>query len=510
MNDWFPIVDHACCQMSSDEREFADRVAVDVLERHPELKLSSLLSEFRATELVPAPSLHLDDLSEIRRVENSDQSFFQERARVRAGDGDFLATSWHADETYEQYCRGSLHLGKVDRIHPRQNEDLEHSDGVHLAEALWKDRRTRRDLIRAIRQDGLRYLHPHMGSHAVWHLALLLHQASHRPLKVIGAPPEVTVFANDKGQFTRLVHRMFGPTATPPSHVVWNTANAAKRIQQIDGEACCVALKLPNAAGGEGNLVLSMETIRNHSLTEVDRLLREQLPQLRYEDGDELLVTTWQTGVIAAPSAQLWLPPSVDKQPILEGLFVQRIETGQGRFTGFGAADIPHDLRARMTRQCLQLGRVYQRLGYVGRCSFDTVLVGPDLESSQMQFIECNGRWGGTSLPMTLMNRVFGDWKSQPFATRTLKIPGSRNLSFQNVLAAIGKDVYDHRLETGDVILMNPRRMTIRDEVSVIVLRSAWTDNPDDRFAEIANRVADCVAAAPKGKRPPSENESTP
>ncbi|TWU50566.1 hypothetical protein Poly51_38580 [Rubripirellula tenax] len=490
MNDWFPIVDHACCHLTKDQIDFADRVASELLARHPELFLSSLLSPFKATELASSPSLHLDDLSQIRRINDADQSFFQERARVRAVDGDFLATSWYADEAYEKYCRDRLGLGDVHRIAPRPNEELKHSNGVHLAEALWKDRQTRRELVQAIRQNDLRYLHPHMGSHSVWHLALLLHQTSHRPLQVIGAPPEVTHFANDKGEFMRLVQRMFGPLATPPGHVVWNTANAARRLQELKGVACCVAVKLPNAAGGEGNLVFAMQQIRDQSLTEVDRMLRQQLPQLRYEDGDELLVTTWQTDVIAAPSAQLWLPPGSDQLPILEGIFVQRMEGDQGRFAGFGAADLPHDLRARITRQCLQLARVYQRLGYVGRCSFDMVLIGDDFDSAQMQFIECNGRWGGTSLPMTLMNRIFGDWKTQPFATRMLNVPGSNRLSFQEVLGVIGDDAYDHRRKTGDVILMNPRRMTLRDEVSIVVLKSNWADCTDGRFTELTDRIA--------------------
>ncbi|QDT61399.1 hypothetical protein SV7mr_39340 [Stieleria bergensis] len=499
MNDWFPVVDHACCRLTDDETNFADRVARELLDRHAEFGLDSLLAEFQATEMSEAPSLHLDDLSEIRRVNDSDQSFFQERARVRAGEGDYLATSWHADETYEDYCREQLGLGHVNRIHPRGDETLEQNDGVHLAEAIWKDRRTRRELVHAIRKDGLRYLHPHMGSHAVWRLALLLHQTSHRPLQVIGAPPGVTEFANDKGQFLQLVQRMFGPHAAPPGHVVWNTANAAHQIQKLSGQACCVALKLPNAAGGEGNLVFALDTIRDWSLMDVDRMLRDRMPQLRYEDGDELVVTAWQTGVIAAPSAQLWIPPGDDRMPILEGLFIQRIEGDEGRFTGFGSADLPTDLRDRMTRQCLQLARVYQRLGYVGRCSFDMVLIGQDLESSQMQFIECNGRWGGTSLPMTLMNRIFGDWKSQPFATRMLKAPGSRRLSFDDVMKALGGDVYDHRDKTGSLILMNPRRMTVRDELSVVLLKKDWAQDVERFFARIAGRVKDRVALVSKG-----------
>ena len=69
-----------------------------------------------------------------------------------------------------------------------------------------------------------------------------------------------------------------------------------------------------------------------------------------------------------------------------------------------------------VTRSWL-LAVLFQRLGYVGRCSFDLLVVGESLATARAEFLECNGRWGGTSGPMMLMNRLFGDWATRPYAT---------------------------------------------------------------------------------------------
>jgi len=55
-----------------------------------------------------------------------------------------------------------------------------------------------------------------------------------------------------------------------------------------------------------------------------------------------------------------------------------------------------------------RLAVLLQELGYFGRCSFDAVISGPDLDNAELHWIECNGRWGGVSLPMTLANRLSG------------------------------------------------------------------------------------------------------
>ena len=49
----------------------------------------------------------------------------------------------------------------------------------------------------------------------------------------------------------------------------------------------------------------------------------------------------------------------------------------------------------------------------------DAILIGESLADARLHWIECNGRWGGVSIPMTLANRLTGDWARHPANCQT-------------------------------------------------------------------------------------------
>ncbi len=494
MGGSFSIVPHQCCALSSSELEFAQQAASRLAKAKPELGIDPIFQALVAKTFDNRPCLHVDDLTEIQRA-GGEAAVFQERARLRAGNGDVLATSLPLIDGYESYCQDHLGLGSVQWIQaPCRSHPL------RLAEACWEDRSVRRELVRHIRAGDMRYIHPHMGSQASWELALLLSQASRRTLEVIAPPPAVTKFANDKGAFATLVDEMFGSEATPANSVAWNAATTAKQLRQLTTTAIqMVAIKLPRSSSGEGNLLIPMTDLRDRSLHEIDDMLRERLPDLKYESGDELLVTQWLEDVVASPSAQIWIPPTEQQLPCLEGIFVQVTKGKQGYFSGFCPVALPHRLEQQITRQCLQLARVYQLLGYVGRCSFDMLLIGSDMESAALEFIECNGRWGGTSLPMTMMNRIFGDWQQQPFSSRIFRLEGARQVSFADTLSALGDELYCKRSGQGKYVLFNPQRTRMRDDFSIVALHDNWQAASDSSsngpFAVCSDRLRQAITA---------------
>lgn len=488
-----PIVKHQCVELSGLDVEFAEKVAAKVIAMHPELRIESLFAHLVPKSITDAPTLHVDDLTGIQ-IASESSVFLQERARLRAMDGDLLATTLPPIDGYESYCGNVLGLGSVEWLTPDcQGKPL------HLAEACYTDRGIRREVVRHVRQLGLRYIHPHIGSTAPWELALLMQQTSHLPIEVVAPPPALTRFVNDKGAFTKLVHAMFGDAATPPTEVVWNVANAANSLPSLPTTSRFAAIKLPSAAGGSGNLLIALDEIRGRNLAEIDALLHERLPCLRYETGNELLVTLWADELIASPSAQLWIPPVAEGGPILEGLFMQLIEQGRGRFWGFMPASLPRNLKEQMTGQCLLLAKVFQILGYVGRCSIDMLLVGRSIEDSKMKFIECNGRWGGTSLPMTLMNRLFADWRLQPFSSHTIKIEDADQVPFTDLAKRMGHRLFHRSTYVGDCILFNPQRTKVCGEVSLIALRNSWNSS-DDFVGSLTNDITTGLAAEMKTK----------
>lgn len=466
MGESIPIIAHIHSALTAAEKKQAVEVACHLREKYPELTPDPIFKDLRVVGPLEGRAFHCDDLSGIQQPAGvRDLHALQERSRLRACDGDLMATSHTMDPAYAAYCCDELGLGEVRWLTPKRLDSP-----LQLAEACWEDREVRRILVHAIRQEDLAYVHPHQGTDAVWRLALLLSQKAHLPVRVIGAPPGLNQFANDKGKFTRVVQRLFGSPSTPPTDVVWNRATAASHVAKLADTGASVAIKLPCSAGGQGNLSLPMESVRGKSVREIDALLHELLDRVGYQSGDELLATVWESDVIGSPSAQFWIPPEGQAEPVLEGFFQQFIVEEQGEFAGATPATLPPHLAECMARSCTILATVFQQLGYVGRCSFDLVLLGQSTETATFRFIECNGRWGGTSLPMTLMNRIFGDWSIQPYATHIQELKGAGCLPWKKWRERLGPLGFDRRTGKGKFMLLNPQSLAESDQLSVIAL----------------------------------------
>jgi hypothetical protein len=458
-----PIIEHYKPAPTSNDLAAIDRLATNIRQERPRLVLEDDFLDLVPTALDDAPTLHLDDLSAISYMDaGRDVRFYQERARLRAGDGDVVATSDPVAQGYEAYCRDTLRLGAVDWLHPRPIKNP-----LRIAEACWEDPQSRSLLIERIRS-GVRYVHPHMGTFAVWELAALLRDVSGCPMKVIAPPPRLCSWVNDKIAFAEVVSRLFGPELVPRTMSACNFAILAQRVRDLARSSATIGIKLPNSAGGEGVVVLDGGSFAGDTLSDIRDKLKTILPSLNWSGESELLIDSWEADVVCSPSAQLWIPPPAVGEPIVEGVYIQALDGPTGMFAGSIPADLPIEISQEIATRSWMLGRLFQRLGYIGRCSFDLILVGESASAARLEFVECNGRWGGTSAPMTLMNRLFGDWARQPYVSQVCEIARLDSVSFQQLRALIDDDLFDRASESGRVILSIPGRIAARSAIDVI------------------------------------------
>ena len=174
---------------------------------------------------------------------------------------------------------------------------------------------------------------------------------------------------------------------------------------------------------------------------------------------------------------------------MVEGLFEQILFGREGIFQGCTKANLPEALDREMTTRSWLLAALYQRLGYVGRCSFDLLLVGDSPASARLKFLECNGRWGGTSGPMTLMNRLFGSWTAQPFAALKCQIPGLDRLRFLDLLEGLGPDLYDRRTGRGWILVYNPGQLDSLSSIQYLALGPTWDEAVRRANVEVPERL---------------------
>src|SRR5690606_12401086 len=113
--------------------------------------------------------------------------------------------------------------------------------------------------------------------------------------------------------------------ALPPTTEAHSLAVLAARVRALARDHDRIAIKLPSAAGGEGNAVIDAACVRDLPLAAVRETLRGLLVRLGWPRPFPLLVSVWESPVCATPSVQLWVPHAGAGTPIVEGIFEQQV-----------------------------------------------------------------------------------------------------------------------------------------------------------------------------------------
>ena len=111
-----------------------------------------------------------------------------------------------------------------------------------------------------------------------------------------------------------------------------------------------------------------------------------------------------------------------------------------------------------------------QSLGYVGRCSFDFVLVGDPGGDFQLHFTECNGRWGGTSIPMTFVDRLMAGRPRPPYRAQDFIHSGLVGANLGDLIEQVGSEAYDFQSGNGRFIFYNTGPLETHGKLDVIAM----------------------------------------
>lgn len=427
----------------------------------------------------------LDDYSGMPFVETVvGVPWYQYRARLRCDDDDLYAVVRPPIDGYEDYNRRFLGLGRAGLLHLEStNADLE------VARSL-KDQAPAFDaLVAAARRAGGVLIHPYMAIEPVWELAEALAREADVPVRVLGPLPRVTRLANDKARFSKLVDRLLGTDALARTLTTADPATMAELVRELARECDAVALKMPSCASGMGNHILDGRSVRRKPQREVRDLVHRFLEDKRW-DGEEVLVVQWHRDVIESPSAQCWIPPLDGGEPQVEEVYQQLLVGEQRIFEGSVISALPVAIRQDFMRKSWLICKVFQLLGYVGRCSFDALVVGPSLEAARVKFVECNGRWGGTSTPMHLMNRVFGDFRGVSYRAQDYVDERLIGLGFPDLLELFGDTLYDRRSGRGRVLLYNVGGVPDHGKFDIVVTGPTYADIAHFIRERIPDRIA--------------------
>jgi len=463
-----PIVAHLRPRLVASDRQRVVRLAGRILGEDPRISATDLFGPRVEAGLCDGPTLHIHDTGS---ASVGGLEFAREhRALLLAGDEDVVAMSRPPVRAFVEHCRDDLGLGGPSLLIPSLPDRP-----VPLALRCMNDP----EVIFRLSGIAQAYDHlnvaPYIATGGVWALAGRVARESGARIHVAGPPVRLCQKVNNKIWFARQVTELLGSHALPVTTSARSWAVLAHSVRLCARQFPSVGIKLPSASGASGNFVIDSDVVRRlPSLRAVVGELRRLIRHLGWDDPFPMLVSVWEESVLVSPSVQLWIPTRGQGDPIVEGVFDQRVEPAAGKFVGCAPSLLSQDLMERLAHEATLLGALFQELGYFGRCSFDCVLVGDDLSSAEVHWIECNGRWGGTSIPMTLANRLVGDWAERPFVViGSVRTEPASNL--EEIREAARDWIFDRAQGTG-LIFLSPAPLETGTGIDIMAMGGSLSD----------------------------------
>lgn len=415
----------------------------------------------------PGPALIFEDHGEIPLFTAAAPSPLEYRSLLLAGDGDLFALGGKRIPDFEAYARDELRLGEVDVL-PRPA-----GAAGALPEALRHDPASMAHLARRAREHGSLTMIPYLSTPAAWRLAAAVAEEAGVEVTVLAPPPALAARVNDKSWFSRRVADVLGPEAIPETGWAADAFELTNALSILAKRHRRLAVKMPDSAGGVGNVVLESAVV---GTLDHDRLLAHVWAQTGRAGRGwtfPLLVGAWDDPVVDSPSVQLWVPQRGDGLPVVEGVFSQVLKGARGTFVGAAPTWLPVGWQQRLAGEAVRLAFLFQELGYYGRCSFDAVVAGADLESAAVHWVDANGRWGGVSIALTAANRLVGDWQRRPFVI----VQRSRLHMLPRPLPTVLDEMGPERFRPSDgrtgAVVLAPCRIVEGSGMNLMVLAAA-------------------------------------
>jgi hypothetical protein len=401
-----PVVPRIAATLDENELRHVQAVAQKLAAEDPALATTSAFGDRVRSGMSGDLWLVIGDTREIGLSTPEKALTYEYRLSLLARRDDLVAFSREPHPDFEHYRSHYLGAGPVIGL------DLSSGAGnplLPLAARCRLDDEVFSRIVEAARRKGGLTVVPHIGMGSTWQLAAAVAETAKLHVDVASPSPRLTRRVNDKLWFARLIGEVLGENALPPTLAAYGPAALAHRIRALARSAARVVVKVPYSAGGAGNVSIAATEVAGAALSVIKEYILAALHALGWYDVYPLLVGLWEAPALSSPSVQLWIPAIGAGPPVIEGLFEQILEGAEGTFVGSVPAKFPERWRDQLANQAMRLATVLQLLGYFGRCSLDALLVGQSFDSAALHWIECNGRWGGVSIPMTIVNRLSQD-----------------------------------------------------------------------------------------------------
>ncbi len=384
-------------------RDKIDELAAEIRVAEPKIDDTAPFGRAVRKGCGDGPGIWFGDTAEIPLMGTSWEKRFDYRMGWLAGPGDVILIGGPDCLAFEEYQKRFTGNRRMTYL----NVDPKNAVPRHAVPAIClRNADAFAKLRDAVAGSKRMTLHVHLTTGTVWALASRLAEDTGTTVYVAGPPPRLSRRCNDKLWFGEVVQRLLGSGATPPKRAAHSASALTKHVADLTRKWDRIVLKLPDSAGSAGSFLILAQEVRGMKPRSLFRHLRERLISDGRPPRFPMLIEVWDANVLTSPSVQTWIPLPKDGPPIIEGVFEQILSGEKATFIGARQAELPKRIDERLCKGALQLATLFQRLGFFGRCSFDALVTGVNSHVSEIHWIECNARWGGVSIPMSLVSRM--------------------------------------------------------------------------------------------------------
>lgn len=477
--------------ISDNDRREISRRAARLLQADRHLSSTAFFGTNVRAGNGAAPAILIGDNSEIPLLPPAGQNTLEYRIALLADQDDLIIVACDRYPDFENYMAGLLGLQKIEVLQARQTTA---GPSLPTARRCVENRELFNILCDHVLANGGTTLVPHISTGTVWVLAKRLNEATNRPIFVAAPPPNLAARVNDKIWFGNIVVKLLGQTAVPTKFSAFGPAALTGHVHRLAERWEKLVIKIPDSAGSAGNFPVSSPVVREMDARTLQRYLRSLVTANGLPTPFPLMVEVWDCDVLSSPSVQLWIPDKADGDPIIEGVYDQFLVGDEARFVGAAQIDLPDNLDKALCRDAFRIALLAQELSYFGRFSLDAVIAAGSTGQPVIHWIECNGRWGGVSLPMTFLKRIF---RSRALPAHIVVHRSELRFSgmpFQTALNRLRGQLYEMDSEPEGVILITPGGLEKGTAVHMIAIGSTQEDATqcaDKALATLFDRAHD-------------------
>lgn len=410
------------------------------------------------------------------------------RAFLRSKEGDIILGVDSISKTYKEYLR--LYLD-WDEVHYLELQPALKNEKSALFLSLLSDFNAHKKILNFFQKEKRDLiLHPALGNIYAWESARLLKELGCKNIKVLAPLPKVTSLFNNKDFFCTIIGELLGKDHIIECKIANSVLELFKNIRIMAAYSNRIAVRIPHLGGGVGQVMLTKD----------DMLLKGSFEKKVFEWMDKIgqipteempfQITRWEDHVLASPAVNIWIPPEINADPIIEGVFEQWFwPKDPFSFSGSHVSQLPKNLIAKIEHQAYQIACLLKKMHYIGQCGLDAIICGPSLNHASIKFVECNGRWGGSSNTMNFMNRIFGDYSKQPYAARQWQKPKECELEIDELFNLLDDILYQpSKNPHGWAIISGIGFFSFKGVIDLITIGSSYEEAADrhDEFNQIA------------------------